>query len=107
MAKDFNKGFDELMKFDLYSTRQYLRSFITDNVRLTDGNGEQVAAFQGRYPEEVIDWLETVDSATGLYNYAFSESVMDSYDFSGSDDKWRTFDGSSSLLIVIFRIPTG
>ncbi|OCL07770.1 hypothetical protein AOQ84DRAFT_364695 [Glonium stellatum] len=34
-----------------------------------------------RYPFPVIQWLEAMDSATGLYDQAFVESVMDSLDF--------------------------
>jgi monoamine oxidase len=33
------------------------------------------------YPNTVVDWLETFDSATGLYDQAFVESVIDSLDF--------------------------
>ncbi|KAF9473297.1 hypothetical protein BDN70DRAFT_817464 [Pholiota conissans] len=33
------------------------------------------------YPNPVIEWLEMFDSATGLYDRAFVESIMDSLDF--------------------------
>ena len=36
------------------------------------------------YPESVVEWLETFESATGLYNDAFVESVMDAIDFGGA-----------------------
>ncbi|KAJ6577172.1 hypothetical protein B0H19DRAFT_1207739 [Mycena capillaripes] len=33
------------------------------------------------YPEPVVEWLETFETATGLYNDAFVESTMDAMDF--------------------------
>ncbi|KAF8429584.1 hypothetical protein EV426DRAFT_527250 [Tirmania nivea] len=66
------------------------------------------------YPFDVIQWCENMNSATGLYEEAFSESVMDSLDFGwpsaarcgritrtkGAAATWRCIDGGGSTLIT-------
>ncbi|KAF8178492.1 hypothetical protein BJ912DRAFT_1024006 [Pholiota molesta] len=60
------------------------------------------------YPNTVINWLETFDSATGLYDRAFVESVMDSLDFGWpwpqvdleppAETEWFCIDGGSDHI---------
>ncbi|TBU23609.1 hypothetical protein BD311DRAFT_673539 [Dichomitus squalens] len=73
------------------------------------------------YPETVVEWLETFESATGLYNNAFVESTMDAMDFGSSsattdagirgkdlDYPWYCIDGGADHLTtrMVNRIDT-
>ncbi|KAG8716210.1 hypothetical protein FRC09_015972 [Ceratobasidium sp. 395] len=58
----FQQAWECLTKYDHLSTRGYMLS-------------------KHRFPESAIEWLEKYDSATGLYNLVFVESVLDSLDF--------------------------
>ncbi|KAJ5556958.1 hypothetical protein N7494_000873 [Penicillium frequentans] len=62
LKADFNTGFEKLMKQDKYTTREYLRQ-------------------EMGYDFFSIQYLETTNSASGLYDQAFTESVIDSFDF--------------------------
>ncbi|KZT32213.1 hypothetical protein SISSUDRAFT_1067104 [Sistotremastrum suecicum HHB10207 ss-3] len=55
------KAWANLVTYDTQSTRGYLLNF--------------------GYPESVVEWLETNQSATGLYDEAITETVIDSLDF--------------------------
>lgn len=93
MAADFEEGFELLMQYDSYTTREFLR------------NPPPVK--NGLRPSKNLDfftiqWLETNSTASGLFDRAFSESVMDSLDFAGPREetiKWYCIDGGSSVLI--------
>ncbi|OJD38025.1 l-amino acid oxidase [Diplodia corticola] len=105
MKKCFREGFDELMKVDDYSTREFLKR---------GGPGGKLP----QYNFFAIQWMETQDTSTNLYDQAFSESVMDSLDFdypvddkkrkeSNCDEqeieeenkvKWYCIEGGTSLL---------
>ncbi|KAK7678543.1 hypothetical protein QCA50_018415 [Cerrena zonata] len=67
----FQKAWAELSKQDHFSTRGYMLA----------GKESKPEDAPEPYPESVVHWLETMDSATGLYDQAFVESVMDSLDF--------------------------
>lgn len=70
LRADFDDGWDYLKQFDMYSTRAYM------------------SLVDPKYPTQVVDYLETFDSATTLYDCALMESVMDSLDFDyGKDDQ--------------------
>eukprot|EP01127_Copromyxa_protea_P005372 TRINITY_DN15310_c0_g1_i1.p1 TRINITY_DN15310_c0_g1~~TRINITY_DN15310_c0_g1_i1.p1 ORF type:complete len:658 (-),score=101.61 TRINITY_DN15310_c0_g1_i1:129-2102(-) len=96
LAENFDDGFNKLMASDHYSTRGYL---------LTK-EGLQLPKGLKRLPASVVSWFETMDSASGLYDLAFSESVMDSLDFDyptstlGVDEiKWWRFKEGSEVLV--------
>jgi monoamine oxidase len=80
LADNFEEGWKKLMKYDRYSTRSYLLT---------------------KFPIPVIHWLETMDSASGLYDLAFSESIMDSLDFDypAKEVKWWRFDQGTEQLV--------
>ncbi|EGG15895.1 hypothetical protein DFA_09564 [Cavenderia fasciculata] len=91
LEDDFDTGFEKLMAADSHSTRSYLGNFdAPENLRV---KGQ---ATKG-YPEPVISWCETMDSASGLYDQAFSESIMDYFDFSGQT--WKCIDGGSVEMV--------
>jgi len=93
MAESFEEGFRLLMQYDNYTTREILKN--------------PPSAKKGLAPLKPLDffsvqWMETNNTASGLFDQAFSESVMDSFDFSGPGKeaiKWYCIDGGSSLLI--------
>ncbi|RDB24913.1 hypothetical protein Hypma_008040 [Hypsizygus marmoreus] len=91
----FQEAWKELITQDHHSTRSFMRAGL---------NGVQP------YPGPVIEWLEMFDSATGLYDQAFVESVMDSLDFDWpypavsippkgeSETQWFCIDGGSDHI---------
>ncbi|KAI0894616.1 FAD/NAD(P)-binding domain-containing protein [Annulohypoxylon nitens] len=88
LAEDFDTGFDELKKVDDCSTREFLKR--------GGPNGQQT-----QYDFFSIQWMETLNTSTNLFDQAFSESVMDSFDFDypESDVKWYCINGGTTLLI--------
>ncbi|TFY52279.1 hypothetical protein EVG20_g10620 [Dentipellis fragilis] len=91
--RQFEEAWDYLMQQDHHTTRGYMQSKVEP------------------YPEPVVHWLETVDSGTGFFNYAFTETVIDSLDFDWpwasttpdpeqtKETKWVCIDGGSDHLI--------
>jgi len=63
-----------------------------------------------RYTPQVVEWLETFQTATGLYNLAFVESTMDALDFGASAATidagvnvgfpWYCIDGGSDRITI-------
>ncbi|KAI1088078.1 hypothetical protein F5B19DRAFT_29486 [Rostrohypoxylon terebratum] len=88
LAENFDKGFEELMEVDDYSTREFLKRGGPD--------GKQT-----KYDFFSIQWMETLNTSTDLFDQAFSESVIDSFDFDYPelDVKWYCINGGTSLLI--------
>lgn len=92
MTGNFETGFKTLMGYDGYSTRQVLQ--------------DPPAAITGPTTSKPLDfftiqWLETNNTGSGLFDRAFSESVMDSFDFTGYGKQtiqWYCIDGGSSHL---------
>jgi monoamine oxidase len=87
MAADFDTGFECMMKVDDYSTREFLRR----------GGPEGTLP---KYDFFAIQWMETQDTSTNLFDQAFSESVIDSFDFENPtpDVKWYCIEGGTSVL---------
>lgn len=83
MQNDWTTGFYKLLKEDNYSTRQYLRE------RMNPG-----------YDFFSIQWMETINTASGLFDQAFSESVIDSFDFDapGGHEEWTCILGGTGLV---------
>ncbi|KAJ5768964.1 hypothetical protein N7520_003523 [Penicillium odoratum] len=71
LKKDFEKGFKKLMRRDHLTTREYLRQVIT--WKQQTGLSHRVS--------RIAQLLIPCCSATALYDQAFTESVMDSFDF--------------------------
>jgi sarcosine oxidase/L-pipecolate oxidase len=86
MRCGFKEGYKLLMQHDHMSTRAYMRANLT----------LEPSAAAPLCPEPVVQWLETSDSATGLYDNAFVESVMDSFDFESSE--WVRIEGGADSL---------
>ena len=93
LVEDFDKGFKMLMKYDKMSVRSYMQNFL----KLSDAPNQ--ISFMGKYPDKVIDMIETLESSTGMYSRAsITETVIDEYDFTGNV-QWACVDGGSSRLI--------
>ncbi|GBE84159.1 hypothetical protein SCP_0601370 [Sparassis crispa] len=59
----FGAGWKELMRYDEYSTREYMK-FVNP-----------------KYSDRLMNYLETFTSALNLYDCAPTETVIDSLDF--------------------------
>jgi len=81
LEKEFDEGWEYLMTFDEYSTRDYM------------------AFVNPKYPDNWINYMETFDSASNLYDEALAESVMDSLDFDyGPDVSWFCVQGGAGKI---------
>ncbi|KAI1406314.1 hypothetical protein F4819DRAFT_441224 [Hypoxylon fuscum] len=87
LANNFDEGFEKLMAVDDYSTREFLKRGGPDGT-------------QRRHDYFAIQWMETLNTSSNLFDQAFSESVMDSFDFDNPDGhvKWFCIEGGTSLL---------
>lgn len=87
LANDFDAGFADLMQVDDFSTREFLKRGGPDGT-------------QPKYNFFAIQWMETQNTSTNLFDQAFSESVMDSFDFDNPipDVKWYCIEGGTTLL---------
>jgi monoamine oxidase len=88
LKENFDEGFVKLIGQDKFSTRQYLRDSPDMPIK---------------YDFFSIQWMETQDTSTGNFDQAFSESVIDSFDFDfpvpkGDHVNWFCIDGGTSLL---------
>lgn len=115
LAANWHQGWAALMRNDHLSTRTFMsqnqmivpRVDISGNVKVQTEEGLD-------YPFDVIQWCENMNSATGLYEEAFSESVMDSLDFGWPSAarqggitrideaaaRWLCIDGGGSTLVT-------
>jgi monoamine oxidase len=87
MQTDFEAGFKLLMTQDAFSTREYLKT--------GGANGSAT-----KYDFFSVQWLETQDTSSGLFDQAFTESVIDSFDFDNpnGDVHWACIEGGTSLV---------
>ncbi|RDW87633.1 amine oxidase-11 [Coleophoma crateriformis] len=78
LKKDFDLGFQQLLRYDDISFRQYLRTVIG-------------------WPFEVIDCVELLMSQTNQYDLSFLEIIMQNLDFNTKE--WVTIAGGMSRLV--------
>jgi len=76
LAQDWNKGWDKLMKYDKYSARSFMATAFHD--KKEDGTD---FLKKDAYPDAVINWLERMNTGTGLFDMAFAEMVIDDLQF--------------------------
>jgi len=86
-----NKAWLELQAYDGYSARSYLQQ-----------HGDKTQA----YPSQIVDYLETVLSYTGIFDLAFIELVLDQFSFAETED-WYAMDGGTARITdeLVNRIP--
>jgi monoamine oxidase len=89
--EDMAQAWAEVMKYDQYSGRQYLQQF---------GDGEVP------YPEAIVNYIETVNSYTGVFDLAFIEMLLDTYSFENTVE-WSAMDGGTDRIAqeMLNRIP--
>ncbi|OCH84180.1 hypothetical protein OBBRIDRAFT_742042 [Obba rivulosa] len=87
----FQAAWNELVKQDFHSTRSYMLS----------GKEGKPSSAPPPYPETVVEWLETFDSATGLYNQSFVESNTRASAAQADEEEWDwvAIDGGSDHLV--------
>ncbi|CCL98847.1 uncharacterized protein FIBRA_00853 [Fibroporia radiculosa] len=86
LKTNFATGWEKMMNYDEFSTRDYIYFELNTPKHLC-------------YTDKVITNLETMESATNLYDCALSESVMDSLDFDWNDDqKWFCVQGGAEVI---------
>jgi hypothetical protein len=52
-----------------------------------------------KYDFAAIQWMETMNTSSGMFDQAFSESVIDSFDFDNPANKgWKCIEGGTSLV---------
>jgi monoamine oxidase len=87
MEKDFEAGFKLLLTQDAFSTRGYLKT------GGADGKNKKYDFFS-------VQWMETLDTSSGLFDQAFTESVIDSFDFDNPKGsvQWSCIEGGTSLV---------
>lgn len=80
LSADFTTGFNLLMKYDSMSVRDFLLS-------------------QG-FANSEIDWLETLNDATGHYDmYSMSQAVLEQWIFDSADiNNWSLINGGMDML---------
>ncbi|KAI0012973.1 hypothetical protein F4779DRAFT_566432 [Xylariaceae sp. FL0662B] len=84
---DFEGGFQKLMEADDFSTREFLKRGGPD--------GKQTL-----YNFFAIQWMETQNTSTNLFDQAFSESVLDPLAFDNPEPnvKWSCINGGTTVL---------
>ncbi|KAF3905797.1 hypothetical protein AA313_de0205104 [Arthrobotrys entomopaga] len=91
------KGWDLLMTYDKYSTRQFLGTSQQPNPLNPD---DTLPPFN----YETIEFLETFNGGTNWYDQAHSETVLESLDFEYPDDteeiKWWAILGGATQLPI-------
>ncbi|EKM59015.1 uncharacterized protein PHACADRAFT_136177 [Phanerochaete carnosa HHB-10118-sp] len=80
----FEEAYQELLKWDNYSVRTYLTQIL-------------------KYPSDVVNWFESVESRTGLMDESLAETVLASLvfndpNFKGKDIEWFCLDGGSEIV---------
>ncbi|OBR14723.1 L-amino acid oxidase [Colletotrichum higginsianum IMI 349063] len=80
LTADFTSGFNLLMEYDSVTVRQFL---------LDKG-----------FTNTEIDWLETINDATGHYDmYSMSQAVLEQWIFDSADiNKWTLINGGMDML---------
>ncbi|KAH8653851.1 hypothetical protein BX600DRAFT_363214, partial [Xylariales sp. PMI_506] len=78
LSKDFESGFQQLLQYDEYSFRRYLR-------------------VHHGWPHEVIEYVELLNSQTNQYDLSFTELIMQNLDFGTTS--WATVHGGMSNVI--------
>ncbi|KAH8429061.1 flavin monoamine oxidase family protein [Aspergillus melleus] len=82
LKRNFEKGFQTLMRVDQFSTRDYIRQVM-------------YAAFHLRFTAPIYTY------ATGHYDQAFTESVLENLSFDFSDERpinWYCIKGGASII---------
>ena len=106
MDTNITKAYEFLKKYDNNSVRSFMATFdakdLLREMGLNFNYTSPVDSITGErldrtYPQIVVDWTESLDTGTGMYDNAMAETVIDAFDFTSND--WVTIDGGVSRLI--------
>lgn len=107
LVENWEKGWRKLMEFDEYSARTFM--MLPFDIKNEDGTS---FLKKEAYPNSAINWMERMNTGTGLFDMAFSEMVIDDLEFdwpAGSamkfggdgapDLTWHCLSGGSEVFI--------
>lgn len=90
-----NAGWDLLMTYDKYSTRQFLGTAPNPQTEAGDAGKIQPPP----YNYDTIEWMETFNGGTDWYDQAHSETVLENLDFDyDATTKWFCILGGAQQL---------
>lgn len=97
--KSFEKGFEELMKWDHYSMWAYLTNVFTLG-QLDEYYDPQMGDKSDHLSYDVTSYLETLNVGTGMYSVSFVEMVLAVYDWNGSLNPYDKKDPNIYMVTV-------
>lgn len=71
LIANWDEGWATLMRYDQYSARSFMLSAIFEEGFIN----------KPAYPPAVVDWLERMNTGTGMFDMAFAEMVIDDLEF--------------------------
>ncbi|KAF7971825.1 hypothetical protein HWV62_19829 [Athelia sp. TMB] len=82
----FEEAWNNLMQYDQHSTRTY------------------IALVNPKYSDEIVNYMETFNTATNLFDQALSETVMDDLTFDwGENVPWKCIQGGAGKIADAMR----
>ncbi|KAG7096239.1 hypothetical protein E1B28_003688 [Marasmius oreades] len=108
LRADFEDGYEELMRYDEYSTRSFMAFVELESWKDPNPPGDEYPAKE-RYPTSVVNWLETMTSSVGSFDMSLSETILHYYCFAEGlpDTKWRcVLHGSERITDKLYQILT-
>ncbi|PBK92484.1 hypothetical protein ARMGADRAFT_930202 [Armillaria gallica] len=109
LVENWEKGWTKLMEFDQYSARTFM--MLPFDIKKEDGT---CFLKKNAYPNSAINWMERMNTGTGLFDMAFTEMVIDDLQFdwptgsamkfggdgaAESDGSWHCLAGGSEAFI--------
>lgn len=106
------EAINQLLKLSNYSARSYLETF---GDRPPPGVSPATPGSIGPYPSRIVDYMETTQSYTGIFDTSFTEYALDYFSFENLDPEaprrkdWWAMDGGTSRITeeLVNRIPVG
>ena len=96
MKTNPRKAFEVLAQNENESVRGFMARFDSNSLLQSLGFPARNETSGRNYPQIVIDWIESLDAGTGLYDRSLAETVIDAAQFGSTE--WFTIDGGVSRL---------
>ncbi len=90
-VENWEKGWTKLMEFDQYSARTFM--MLPFDIKNEDGT---CFLKKQAYPNSAINWMERMNTGTGLFDMAFSEMVIDDLQFDWPTGSAMKFGGDGA-----------
>lgn len=90
-VENWEKGWAKLMEFDQYSARTFM--MLPFDIKNEDGTP---FLKKEAYPNSAINWMERMNTGTGLFDMAFSEMVIDDLQFDWPTGSAMKFGGAGA-----------